>query len=137
MGELVSYHWRGDLTDDEMAELAVSAGGNPEKGLWDRIRSHSLGWATARASDGRLVGYVNVAWDGGRHAFLLDPMTRDEFRHRGIASKLVEMAVHGAEAAGCEWLHVDFPDVLAKFYLVACAFQRTAAGLIRLHPIES
>ncbi len=30
--------------------------------------------------------------------------------------------------AGCEWLHVDFDDDLAPFYLQACGFQPTPAG---------
>jgi hypothetical protein len=32
----------------------------------------------ARTSDGLLVGFVNIAWDGGYHAFLLDTRTRGE-----------------------------------------------------------
>ena len=37
-----------------------------------------------------------------------------------------------ARAAGCEWLHVDFDPELAPFYLGACGFERTDAGLIHL-----
>jgi hypothetical protein len=33
---------------------------------------------TARTSDGVLVGFVKIAWDGGDHAFLLDTETRGE-----------------------------------------------------------
>jgi hypothetical protein len=35
------------------------------------VLQHSLTWITA-SSDGVLVGFVNVATDGGAHAFLLD-----------------------------------------------------------------
>jgi hypothetical protein len=28
----------------------------------------------------RLIGFVNVAWDGGAHAFLLDPTVRPDYR---------------------------------------------------------
>jgi hypothetical protein len=40
--------------------------------------------------------------------------------------------VEGARAAGCEWLHVDFEDHLRRFYLGACGFTPTNAGLIEL-----
>lgn len=42
------------------------------------------------------------------------------------------MAVAAAEAraAGCEWLHVDFDEELSPFYLDACGFRPTTAGLM-------
>ena len=126
------YSWRSPVADEEMVELVRSHGGRPEVGWWDRIRPHSLGWVTARIADGALVGFVNVAWDGGDHAFLLDTKTRGTHQRRGIATRLVGIAAHEAKAAGCEWLHVDFQDELAPFYLDACGFRTTAAGLIHL-----
>ncbi len=35
-------------------------------------------------------------------------------------------------AAGCDWLHVDFEKDLREFYLGACGFAPTPAGLIAL-----
>jgi predicted N-acetyltransferase YhbS len=78
------------------------------------------------------VGFVNVAWDGGDHAFLLDTKTRGDHQRRGIASRVVRLAAHHANLAGCEWLHVDFDDGLSAFYFDACGFHSTAAGLIHL-----
>jgi hypothetical protein len=46
-------------------ELTTAHGGRAEAGSWDRVRPHSLGSVTARAGDGTLVGFVNVASDGG------------------------------------------------------------------------
>ena len=128
----LDYRWRAPVADAELVDLVESHGGRPEAGWWDRIRPHSLGWVTARAEGGRLVGFVNVAWDGGDHAFLLDPKTRGTQQRRGIGTELVRRAAAGATAAGCEWLHVDFTDDLAPFYLDACGFRPTAAGLLRL-----
>lgn len=128
----VVYEWRGALTDAEMAELVRSHGGRPEEGWWDRVRPHSLGWVVARAEDGEVVGFVNVAWDGGDHAFLLDPKTRGSMQRRGIGTRLVALAVQHACEAGCEWLHVDFEPELEPFYLEACGFDSTPAGLIHL-----
>ncbi len=128
-----SYQWRDErLTDEEMVDLVLSHAGRPEGGSWDRIRSHSLGWVTARAPDGTLIGFVNVAWDGGAHAFLLDTKTRGVYQRRGIATELVGVAVREAMSAGCEWLHVDFEDALAPFYFDDCGFRPTTAGLINL-----
>ena len=87
---------------------------------------------TARSIDGELVGFVNVAWDGSDHAFLIDPKTRGSFQHRGIGTRLVRLAAEHAKAAGCEWLHVDFDAELRSFYFDACGFTPTDAGLVNL-----
>ncbi len=91
---------------------------------------------TARLPDGSLVGFVNVAWDGGDHAFLLDTKTRSGHQGRGIATAVVRMAAEHAMAAGCGWLHVDFRDGLERFYFGAGGFRPTAAGLINLHALR-
>jgi ribosomal protein S18 acetylase RimI-like enzyme len=117
-------------------ELTESHGGRSKRGWWDRIRPHSLGWVTARMDEGLLVGFVNVAWDGGDHAFLLDPKVRPDRRRRGIGTELVRIAARHAKDAGCEWLHVDFEDDLVAFYLDACGFTATSAGLIRLPELD-
>lgn len=128
----VSYTWRGPVADDEMVDLVTSHGGAASVGWWPRISAHSLGWVSARAEDGLLVGFVNVAWDGGDHAFLIDTKTRGACQRRGIGRELVRHAVVHAELAGCEWLHVDFEPAFAEFYLEACGFRRTDAGLVHL-----
>ncbi|MFD9958748.1 GNAT family N-acetyltransferase [Amycolatopsis sp. NPDC058986] len=128
----IDYGWRARLADDELAALTRSHGGAAEAGWWDRIRAHSLGWVTGREPGGTLVGFVNVAWDGADHAFLLDPKVRPDHQHRGIDTELVRRAAAGATEAGCEWLHVDFEEHLRDFYFGACGFRPTDAGLIAL-----
>ncbi|HEU0303006.1 MAG TPA: GNAT family N-acetyltransferase [Gaiellaceae bacterium] len=124
--------WRGEATDDELCALTRSHGGVAVAGWWDRIRPHSLGWVTARESGGTLIGFVNVAWDGGDHAFLIDTKVRPDHQRRGIGTELVRVAARHAKEAGCEWLEVDFDDPLAPFYYDACGFAPTAAGLLDL-----
>jgi GNAT superfamily N-acetyltransferase len=99
---------------------------------WDAVLSHSLGWVTAHV-DGRLVGFVNVAWDGGSHAFLLDTVVDPAVRDHGVGKGLVERAAAIAREAGAEWLHVDFDAELRPFY-EACGFRPTEAGLLALRP---
>ena len=132
----VSYAWRGRITDDEMVDLVESHGGRPEAGWWDRVSAHSLGWVSARDGDGVLVGFVNVAWDGGDHAFLIDTKTRAIRQRQGIGTEVVRRAARHAQAAGCEWLHVDFEPHLGTFYFGACGFRPTDAGLIHLHSLD-
>ena len=46
--------------------------------------------------------------------------------------QIVKVAEDEARAAGCEWLHVDFEPSLRQFYLDACGFGSTPAGVIQL-----
>lgn len=128
----VQYLWRGPLADAEIVSLVESHGGSAVPGWWDRVRTHSLGWVTAR-HDRDLVGFVNVAWDGDAHAFLLDTKTRGDRQHQGIGARVVALATEHAGRAGCDWLHVDFEPHLADFYFQACGFRSTDAGLIHLN----
>lgn len=132
MNDLFSFAWRDPITDQEMVDLVVSHGGEPTAGWWPRIREFSLGWVGARDQSGLLVGFVNVAWDGGDHAFLIDTKTRGSHHHQGIGRELVRLATVHARETGCEWLHVDFTPDLDRFYIGACGFRRTDAALIHL-----
>ncbi|MER7011924.1 GNAT family N-acetyltransferase [Saccharopolyspora sp. NPDC000359] len=85
-----------------------------------------------RSARRALVGFTNVAWDGGDHAFLLDPKVRPEHQRGGIGTELVRRAAEGAARAGFTWLHVDFEPQLRGFYFAACGFRPTEAGLIAL-----
>jgi predicted N-acetyltransferase YhbS len=128
-----SYEWRGDFDNDAINALHAEAFGH--RVLIDdwqaQVHRHSLGWVCARDAD-RLVGFVNVAWDGGVHAFVLDTMVAANVRRRGVGRALVAVAVREARAAGCEWLHVDFEPQLRTFYVEACGFTPTDAGVIQL-----
>jgi GNAT superfamily N-acetyltransferase len=96
------------------------------------LRQHALTWIGA-FEDGNLVGFVQVAWDGGEHAFIVDTAVEPGWQGRGIGAALVRVAVDEAANAGCEWVHVDFEPHLESFYRERCGFRPTAAGLIRTH----
>ena len=96
------------------------------------ILSRSLVHLGAYA-EGALVGFVNVAWDGGVHAFLLDPTVHPDHRRTGLGTRLVRRAAELAAQRGASWLHVDYEPDLAGFYR-GCGFRRTEAGLMRLSP---
>ena len=132
----VTYEWRGSFTNAEVNELHAEAFDTPvfDEDEWnwvELVRRHSLGWVVARSGD-RLVGFVNVPWDGLVHAWLQDTMVARAARREGIGVELVRAATREARAAGCEYLHVDFEDHLRPFYYDACGFAPTNAGLIAL-----
>ncbi|MEU6545593.1 GNAT family N-acetyltransferase [Streptomyces sp. NPDC046859] len=129
----ITYAWRGDFEDAAVDALHAEAFGHgPTATDWRaRVDRHSLGWVCARRG-GRLVGFVDVVWDGGAHAFLLDTMVALELRGRGVGTWLVAVAAEGARSAGCHWLHVDFEGRLRPFSFQACGFRPTDAGLIAL-----
>lgn len=128
--------WRGAFTNEEAnllhAEAFETRVLDASDWNWERlVHGHSLGWVTARSAD-ELIGFVNVVWDGLVHAWLQDVMVASAARRRGVGQELVRIAARGAREAGCEWLHVDFEQHLRPFYIDACGFTPTDAGLLRL-----
>ena len=129
----VRYKWRASFANGDVNALHAEGFGH---GVHDadwlgQVERHSMGWVCAYEGT-RLIGFVNVAWDGGAHAFLLDTLVAPDRRHAGIGRALVEVAERESRAAGCEWLHVDFEEELGAFYVGACGFSPTPAGLIAL-----
>ena len=128
--------WRGAFTNDEIHPVHAAAFGTRvfTGDEWDWVEQcnrHSLGWVVARKS-GRFVGFANVAWDGFVHAFVEDVFVDESLRGRGVGTRVVAAATDGARTAGCEWLHVGFDETLRSFYVDACGFTPTGAGLIAL-----
>jgi len=128
--------WRGPFANQEVNALHAEAFNTRlySDAEWDwarLVRQHSLGWVVARQGR-QLVGFVNVVWDGLVHAWLQDTMVATAARGQGIGTQLVAHARDAAKAAGCEYLHVDFDDHLRSFYLGACGFAPTNAGLLSL-----
>lgn len=126
----VSFRLDPFPSEEELGPLWHAAWGSGWSGDLAFILTRSLVHVGAYAGD-RLVGYVNVAWDGGVHAFLLDTTVDPEFQRRGIATELVRRATEAARARGAGWLHVDYEPQLEGFY-AGCGFRPTAAGLIAL-----
>jgi ribosomal protein S18 acetylase RimI-like enzyme len=117
-------------TDPELDHLWRRAWSAPLDRSYRDILARSLGHIGAYEGD-RLIGFVNVAWDGGVHAFILDTTTDPAFQRRGIGTKLVSTAINMARARGAHWLHVDCEPHLAPFY-AGCGFRPSAAGILKL-----
>jgi GNAT superfamily N-acetyltransferase len=129
----VTYAWRAPFGNEELNELHAEGFGHEvlDYDWLAQVERWSLGWVCARDGEG-LVGFVNVPWDGGSHAFVKDTLVAVRARRQGIGGRLVAIAEEQARTAGCEWLHVDFDDDLRSFYFDACGFRPTPAGLIGL-----
>ena len=127
----IEYKINPQVTNEDLNSLFTDAWPGPhEERDFLRVLERSLAYVCAY-HNGELVGFVNVAWDGGAHAFLLDSTVRSDMRHQGIGLTLVRNAEEEARRAGAEWLHVDYEPELAEFYQ-KCGFRDTKAGLIRL-----
>jgi GNAT superfamily N-acetyltransferase len=96
------------VSDAELSRLHALAFGEPvvERHWTRQLIGHSLGWVCAHEA-GELVGFVNLAWDGDLHAFLLDTAVRPDRQRQGIGTALVRAALTLAQEAGCRFVHVD------------------------------
>ena len=126
----VLYSVSPTLCSDEVNDLFAAAWGHHEQRDFGPVLQRSLVYICAYQGLS-LVGFVNVAWDGGAHAFLLDTTVHPDLRRRGIGRRMVLLAAEEARERGIRWLHVDFEPHLRPFY-GGCGFRPTEAGLLRL-----
>lgn len=115
---------------DELNALFAGAWPDHQQTDFRPILAHALVYVCAYEGE-RLVGFVKVVGDGGRHGFLLDPTVASDRRRKGIGRQLVNRCAEEARRRGVEWLHVDHGPQLRKFY-GACGFSPTEAGLRNL-----
>ncbi len=130
----VTLHVRFLVDDEVLSRLYALAFGVTATtvGPWAaRLARHSLTWVGAFEEED-LVGFVNVCWDGGAHAVLLDTAVHPDHQRRGIGRALVQAAALEAARAECTWLHVDYEPHLGSFYRDACGFRSTDAALLHL-----
>jgi ribosomal protein S18 acetylase RimI-like enzyme len=126
----ITYSTSPALSNDALNALFAAAWPDHSWSDFAPVLSRSLAYICAHHAD-RLIGFVNLAWDGGIHAFLLDTTVHPEFQRRGIGRELVLRAAEAARQRGIAWLHVDYELHLEGFYR-GCGFRHTQAGLIRL-----
>jgi GNAT superfamily N-acetyltransferase len=110
-----TYFVRAPIDVAEFQVLRTAAWGGPTWWRLEPVLERSVAWVCAYRGT-RLVGFVNVAGDGGANAFLLDPAVHPAVQREGIGTTLVMRAVEEARAAGCEWIHVDTSQGLRGFY---------------------
>jgi len=99
----IDYRTSEPVDGTELNQLMQDAW--PDHALMDPevLRRCSAGWVCAY-DGGQLVGFVNVAWDGATHFFLLDTTVAPSHRRRGIgaaSSPPRSSCPNGAAATGC------------------------------------
>ena len=76
-----------------MLHARAFAGNTTDVRPWSqRLEKHALTWVGAFDAE-QLVGFIQVIWDGGAHAFLLDTAVDPDRRHHGIGANLVNLPV--------------------------------------------
>lgn len=130
MAQTIEYRTDPMPPVSALHQLWLDAWPSPVSHDFARLLEHSL--VHVGAFDGEaLVGFANVAHDGAAHAFLSEVCVAEAYRHRGIGSRLVELAIDQTRKTPVQWLRVDYEANLANFYAKA-GFVPTAAGLIKL-----
>ncbi len=127
---LVMYSISPPITNEALNRLFAESWADHQPTNFEPILARSLIYVCAY-HERRLVGFVNLAWDGGQHAFLLDTTVHPSVRRSGIGTELVRRASDAARERGIAWLHVDFEPQHEAFYR-ACGFMPSAAGVMKL-----
>lgn len=123
----IRYVEKPELEENELQQLFDDAWG-ARKGDFRPVLARSFTWVGAY-SDDVLVGFVNVAWDGGVHFFLLDTTVHPNWQRQGIGAALVREVVAACRGRG-QWLHVDSDEGLMKQFYEPAGFRPAPAGLI-------
>lgn len=129
----IDYRISPPLGDILLNRLYSSVWPDHQERSFERVLERSLTYVGAFDADDQLVGFVYVAWDGGAHAFLLEPSVLPAYRNRGIGRELIRRATREAADAGARWLHVDYTPDLERFY-AASGFRPSPGGVIALSP---
>jgi GNAT superfamily N-acetyltransferase len=129
--EDLQYLVNSPVTNRQLNDLFASSWEGHQWRDFEPVLRRSLGYICAWRAD-ELIGFVNLAWDGGIHAFVLDTTVHPLVRRRGVGRGLVKLAVELCRERGVEWVHVDFDAHFREFYY-ECGFRGTEAGLLHLN----
>ena len=124
----IRYAERASLEPEELQDLFRSAWAGAAKPGYGNVLARSFTWISAHA-EALLVGFVNIAWDGGVHFFMLDTTVHPDYQRRGIGTELVRRAIEACLGHG-EWLHVDSDDDLMERLYFRAGFSPANAGTV-------
>lgn len=127
---MIKYRTKPPITNEQLNYLFELSWPQFIPKDFSKILKRSLTYICA-FKEKELIGFVNIAWDGGLHAFLLDTTVHPSFRKQGIGTQLVLRAIEESKKNDIEWMHVDYELKLDHFYK-QCGFKETKAGLLNL-----
>lgn len=79
------------ISNDKLNELFVQSWHAHTDMDFESIHLHSLACVVSYNND-EPIGYINIAWDGYIHAFLLNTTVHPDWRLKGIGQALVQKA---------------------------------------------
>jgi ribosomal protein S18 acetylase RimI-like enzyme len=129
-GIKITYQVAPAITNEALNDLFAASWPDHQWRDFYPILEQGLSFVCAYQAD-QLIGFVNLAWDGGVHAFILDITVHPKFRRQGVGVELVKQVAEVARSRGVKWLHVDYEPHLKSFYR-KCGFRHTEAGLMLL-----
>lgn len=86
--EELRFEVNPSVEEAELNALFFAAWPGHSRTDFRRRLDRGLGHVCAFAGD-RLIGFAHLSWDGGAHAFLLDPTVHPKHRRQGIGRELV------------------------------------------------
>ncbi|MEM7034841.1 MAG: GNAT family N-acetyltransferase [Chloroflexota bacterium] len=126
----ISYRIEPSISNEALNQLFFAAWPKYQERDFSPILSRSLTFMCAYQAES-LIGFIYLAWDGGSHAFILDPTVHPDVRRYGVGTQLVKRVIAIARQKSIKWIHVDYEPHLRDFYQ-QCGFRPTEAGLIAL-----
>ena len=126
----ITYRERAELRPEGLQDLFARAWAGHGKPGYDDVLARSFSWISAH-DEVRLVGFVNIAWDGGVHFFMLDITVHPDYQRRGIGASLVRKAIDACRGHG-EWLHVDSDEELLERLYLPAGFSPANGATIRV-----
>ena len=109
----------GKVISEEINTLIDSTGSAKNNFNWDNILPRSLAYIIVRNEEGKLIGFCNLSWDGGRHAIFYDLNIHPDYHHKDLPTKIILPLMTAAKEAGVKYLHAGFMKSrlnLAKSY---------------------
>lgn len=131
---MINYKVSPKLTNTELTELFADSWGKPVNSDHVHELSSQTVWVAAYDQE-KLIGFVKVVSDGGKHGFVLDTTTHSSYQSRGVGTELLKRVSEASKAQGIQWLHVDFEAQHTEFYRRA-GFRHTEAGVLNLDSIS-
>lgn len=132
---MITYKTSPKITNAELSELFANAWNSQVHTEYaNQLTSYNV-WVCAYDGD-KLVGFVRVVWDAGKHGFILDTTTHSDYQNHGVGTELLSRVAAASIDLGIKWLHVDFEPQFTEFYRRS-GFRHTEAGLMNLESDKS
>ena len=127
---MFTYEISPKLANEDLSDLFENSWNEvPDPRYVSRLTSECI-WVVAY-DQGKLIGFVKVVSDGGKHGFVLDTTTHADYRNCGVGTELLKRLSATSKQKGIEWLHVDFEAKHTAFYRKS-GFGHTEAGIKNL-----